>query len=86
MYFYQNLLSPLPIKKGGKTSIEIYNDGEPIKSEQLPHIFERFYTGDKGNTGIGLSMAADIVKYHSGNMEVINRDDGVSFIVSIKQL
>ncbi|NLD17582.1 MAG: hypothetical protein GX666_08385, partial [Tissierellia bacterium] len=46
------------IKKGGKTSIEIYNDGEPIKSEQLPHIFERFYTGDKGNTGIGLSMAA----------------------------
>lgn len=48
-----------------------------------PHIFERFYTGNKGNTGIGLSMASDIIKHHNGTIDVKNKDNGVSFIIQL---
>lgn len=70
-------------KENGRIVLEIYNDGEPIKEEELQNIFERFFIGEKGNTGIGLSMAQDIIKLHKGTIKAVNKDDGVSFIIRI---
>lgn len=72
-------------KIGNKTQLKIFNDGQNISPEELPHIFERFFTGNKGNTGIGLSMAQDIIKRHKGEINVENKNEGVEFIIEIQK-
>ena len=41
--------------------IEIFNDGDGISDDDLPHIFERFYKGNGGQHGIGLSITQEII-------------------------
>lgn len=43
-----------------KVIVSVYNEGVGIKSEDLPHVFDRFYKSDKSRgldkTGVGLGM------------------------------
>ncbi|QGQ99126.1 sensor histidine kinase [Paenibacillus psychroresistens] len=54
--------------------IQVVNYGDCIPQEELPHIFEMFYTGDQarthreGSTGLGLSIAKNIVAQHQGTI------------------
>jgi heavy metal sensor kinase len=54
--------------------IEVNDTGIGIPPEHLPHIFERFYTGDasrsSNGTGLGLSIARQIVEAHGGKLDV----------------
>jgi heavy metal sensor kinase len=67
-------------------SIEIRDFGTGIRSEDLPHIFKRFYQADRarsqGGYGLGLSLAESIVKAHGGSIEVSSvLGEGSSFRV-----
>ena len=57
-----------------KALIEVVNSGEGISSEDLPHVFERFYTSDtsrsKKSFGLGLAIAKTIVEGHKGEISV----------------
>ena len=54
--------------------VEVRDTGEGIDAEDLPHIFERFYRGEKsrsratGGAGLGLAIAAGIVRSHGGEI------------------
>lgn len=55
--------------------IMVADDGEQIDSDFAGHIFEPFARGDrarstKGGTGLGLGIAAQIVKMHGGRLEL----------------
>lgn len=63
--------------------ITIANDGEPIQSVDLPHIFERFYKGKGGQFGIGLAMTKDIVEAHQGTIQVASHSDETCFTIFI---
>jgi len=54
--------------------IEMQDEGPGVSDENLPHIFEPFFsTKDIGQgTGLGLSIVSNIVKNHDGSIEVIN--------------
>ncbi|MCL2396794.1 MAG: HAMP domain-containing histidine kinase [Defluviitaleaceae bacterium] len=63
-------------KKGSSVHIIVADDGDGIKTEILPHVFERFYKGKGGNTGIGLSIVKSIADQHKGYVKAENSADG----------
>ena len=58
--------------------ILIHNDGERISAEIQPHLFDRFYTGHQGGSGIGLSIAMEVIRLHHGRLRMDNDRDGVT--------
>ena len=70
--------------ENGKVVITVSDDGDGIDKADLPHIFERFYTGKKGNTGIGLALAKEIIKTHGGDIKAYNRG-GAVFEISLPE-
>jgi two-component system, OmpR family, sensor histidine kinase BaeS len=62
--------------RDGEALLEVEDDGVGIREEDLPHVFERFWRGDRsrsretGGTGIGLAIAAELVRAHDGRIEV----------------
>jgi signal transduction histidine kinase len=68
-------------KVKGQAQLTITDTGPGIPSEDLPHIFERFYRAEKARTrqrngkgfGLGLSIAYWIVRNHGGRIEVDSR-------------
>lgn len=63
------------------TEIEIRDNGEGIKEEDLPHIFERFYKGkeNKESIGIGLHMAKKIINLEKGEIKALSSKEGTIF-------
>jgi len=57
--------------------IRVIDDGEGIKADDLPHIFDRFYRADRSRqhekhtgSGLGLSIAQRLVELHGGSISV----------------
>lgn len=68
--------------------ISFTDDGLGISSEDLPHIFEHFYRGDKsrdrksGGSGIGLAIVKQLIEIHGGRVVVTSKlGEGSTFIV-----
>lgn len=65
-------------KVSDRAQLTVTDNGPGIPAEDLPHIFERFYRGEKSRTrqkegkgfGLGLSIAYWIVRNHGGRIEV----------------
>jgi len=77
-------------KIDNKSRITVSDNGPGIPAEELPHIFERFYRGEKSRTrsrngkgfGLGLSIAYWIVRNHGGQIEVSSKKSfGTTFCV-----
>lgn len=68
-----------------RVRISVFNTGNPIPEESLPHIWEKFYKVDKartreyGGSGIGLSIVKAIMESMGQEYGVRNYDNGVEF-------
>jgi signal transduction histidine kinase len=66
-------------RRGQQAAIVVEDTGEGIAEEDLPHIFERFYRGDRarsrgdGGTGLGLAIARWIAEKHGGTIAAASR-------------
>ncbi len=63
----------------------IADDGNGIASEDLTHIFDRYYTATRGthfSTGIGMSYIRELVQLQGGKIE-LESEEGVGTIVTI---
>jgi NtrC-family two-component system sensor histidine kinase KinB len=70
---------------------EVRDEGEGIARENLPHVFERHWSGAepatlKGRHGLGLAIAKEIATRHGGTLEVESeRGRGTTFRLRIPQ-
>ena len=64
-------------------TIRIQDDGDGIAEEDIPHIFDRFYMGRSGKSGIGLALTREIIHLHKGTIRARNGDTGAVFEISI---
>ena len=92
-------LTQLPAEKGSRplAVVQVEDQGPGIPSENLETVFERFYTSRPkgqafgGNSGLGLSIARQIVEAHGGTIRAENRvaEDGrilgARFVVSLPE-
>lgn len=70
--------------KGKKAFVSIFNEGPAIPEEDIKHIWDRFYKGDKSrtqkvSTGLGLSIVKKIIALFDEEIWVENKDNGVMF-------
>jgi heavy metal sensor kinase len=71
-------------KQDNRARVTVTDNGPGIPAADLPHIFERFYRGEKSRTrgregkgfGLGLSIAYWIVRNHGGLIEVSSKEGG----------
>ena len=77
-------------KTESQAKLVVSDTGPGIPAEDLPHVFERFYRGEKSRTrskdgkgfGLGLSIAYWIVRNHGGRIEVDSKEgQGTTFCV-----
>ncbi|MBU0741878.1 HAMP domain-containing histidine kinase [bacterium] len=70
--------------KADGVAVEVRDTGIGIASEDLPHVFERFYTAEKSRTakgaGLGLAIAHRIVTGHGSELTIeSDKDVGTAF-------
>jgi len=84
----------LPLEDGAWLAFSVADTGPGIASEDLPHIFERFYRSDKsrshasGGTGLGLAIARRLVEAHQGKLIAENEPQGgarFTFVLPVRQ-
>jgi signal transduction histidine kinase len=65
----------------GSIHVTVEDSGEGISANDLPHVFDRFYRGEKsrnqatGGSGLGLAIAKGIVEAHGGKIGVESLPD-----------
>ncbi len=67
----------------------IQDTGRGIDSEDMPHLFERFYRGKAGHdsgapgTGLGLAIVKQVVEHHHGIIDVENGVGGCGAVFTV---
>ena len=72
-----------------KTLLSVQNPGSRIPEENLPHVFDRFYRGDKSRTdsqgsfGLGLAITKEMTQRLGGTIAVTSSEaEGTIFRVT----
>lgn len=91
-YSYENTISHISLTNTDhhKCCLMVSNQGIPIPADELTNIFLRFYRTDKsrsrdGSFGLGLSIAANIVKQHNGKIWAESANGMNTFYVEFRR-
>lgn len=74
----------IPLKQGKYVKITIEDHGAGISMENMPKIFDPYFTTKKTGSGLGLASSYSIIKNHNGHIMVrSNIDSGTVFEILI---
>lgn len=86
----QGLVNVTAQRAGQRVEVIVSDSGEGIQPQDLPHLFEQFYRGEKsrsratGGAGLGLAISRGIIQAHGGEIRVESElGKGTRFIFSI---
>jgi two-component system, OmpR family, sensor histidine kinase BaeS len=76
---------------GDRATLSVADTGVGITADELPHIFQRFWRGTNPTgatgSGIGLSVVAELVRAHDGDLRVHSEPgQGTVIVVSLPRL
>jgi two-component system, cell cycle sensor histidine kinase and response regulator CckA len=72
----------LPCAPGNYVRITIKDQGIGISSENLPHIYDPYFTTKQKGSGLGLASSYSIIKRHGGYIDVDSKaGEGTTFIL-----
>lgn len=76
------------ISQATSVMVSVTNNGSIIPPEQLPHLFERLYRGDKARSdrgsGLGLAITKELTHALGGNIDVISaQNTGTVFTIEL---
>jgi signal transduction histidine kinase len=60
-------------RDGSELAISVSDDGPGIPPDDLPRLFEPYFTTKQAGTGLGLAIAERIVEEHGGRIDVASR-------------
>jgi signal transduction histidine kinase len=83
---YEPTVSVSTMKEKNKVEIRVKDNGNGIPQKVLDKIFQPFFTTKPTGqgTGLGLSLAYDIVKAHGGEIKVNTKEnEGTAFIIQL---
>lgn len=63
--------------------VTISDSGPGFPPDQLPHLFDAFFTTKREGMGLGLSICKSIVESHSGDIQAQNRTDRQGAFIQI---
>jgi len=66
-------------KKNGKVIIQVKDNGPGIDEDNIDKIFIPFFTTKKSGSGIGLSLARQIMRMHKGSIYFTSNEEGTTF-------
>jgi two-component system sensor histidine kinase KdpD len=58
----------------------VENEGPPIPTSDLEHVFDTFWTRRARGTGLGLAICKRVVEAHGGRITAENRRRGPRFV------
>lgn len=77
-------LSLVSSTDGVSWTSRLRNGGDAIAREDLPHVFDMFFTTRAGNAGIGLATAQRIIEKHGGSIEIASiPGSGTTVVVTL---
>jgi signal transduction histidine kinase/DNA-directed RNA polymerase subunit N (RpoN/RPB10) len=84
---YEPTVTLTTIRENGKVEVKVKDNGNGIPMSIVDKIFQPFFTTKPTGqgTGLGLSLAYDIVKAHGGEIKVETKEgEGSEFIIQLK--
>lgn len=80
-------------REAGRAAVGIFNTGEEIPPDRLPHLFDRFFRADRSRhhldsegAGLGLAIVRAIVHAHGGTVGVASVEGGTRFDLSFPEV
>jgi signal transduction histidine kinase len=74
--FERRLLVTTHCNGNGTVEVSVRDSGHGIPPENLPRVFDSFFTTKPNGIGIGLSMARSIIQLHAGRLWAENNKEG----------
>ena len=77
------------VRQGGEALLTVSDNGMGIQQGDLPHVFDQFYRADASRgvhsgSGLGLSIARQLVQLHGGKIWIIgNKGGGISVNIAL---
>jgi len=71
-------------KENSKAIVSIKDNGCGIAEENIPLLFEAYFTDKKNGLGLGLSTTNNIIKLHNGELNVFSKlNEGTNFVIGL---
>lgn len=81
--YAQNTIKVSVKRRLGFAVLKISDDGGGLEEESLAKVFDRFYKGENGKFGLGMSIMKSAVENMGGNVQLYNGAQGLVVLLEI---